>query len=157
MKLGVPKETRPGEQRVALVPGELGRLGAGVDVLVQRGAGELALYSDKDYQAAGATLVDGAAELYRAAELVVKVQPPTLEEVDLLSEETSLLSFLAPSAYLDVVKATGQPQDNGLQLRAGARISRAQVMDVLSSQATVAGYRAVLWRPTARPSSSRSL
>ena len=55
MKLGVPKETRAGEQRVALVPGELGRLGAGIDVLVQRGAGELALYSDKDYRAAGAT------------------------------------------------------------------------------------------------------
>ena len=144
MKLGVPKETRPGEQRVALVPGELGRLGAGVDVLVQRGAGELALYSDKDYQAAGATLVDGAAELYRAAELVVKVQPPTLEEVDLLSEETSLLSFLAPSAYLDVVRQLASRKITAYSFELVPRISRAQVMDALSSQATVAGYKAVL-------------
>ena len=101
MKVVVPKERRPGEQRVALVPDELARLaGAGVEIAVERGAGELALYPDTDYEAAGAKLVDGGNRLYDGADLVVKVQPPTLEEADELPEGISLLSFLAPSGHL---------------------------------------------------------
>jgi len=144
VKLAVPKETRPGEQRVALVPGELGRLAGGVEVLVQRGAGEFALYEDKDYAAAGATLVDSAAELYQAADVVTKVQPPTVEEVDLLHEGAALLSFLAPSAYLDVVRCLTRRKVTSFSFELVPRISRAQVMDALSSQAMVAGYKAVL-------------
>ena len=80
----------------------------------------------------------------RAAELVVKVQPPTLEEVDLLTEGLPVLSFLAPSAYLDVVRQLASRKITAYSFELVPRISRAQVMDALSSQATVAGYKAVL-------------
>ena len=94
MKLAVPKELAPGEQRVALVPGDLARLtGAGVETSVQRGAGALALYADKDYEEAGAKLVDGAGELFDGADLVAKVQPPTMGEVDQLREGTCPAQF----------------------------------------------------------------
>ncbi len=144
MKLAVPKETKPGEQRVALVPSELSRLGGGVDVLVQSGAGEAALFPDSEYEAAGATVVPTAAELYRQADMVVKVQAPSLEEVDLLAEGASTLSFLAPSAYPDVVRRLAARRVTAYSFELVPRISRAQVVDALSSQATVAGYRAVL-------------
>lgn len=143
VKLVVPKEVRPGEQRVALVPGELARL-SGVDVLVESGAGELALHPDHEYEAAGAALAGNAAELYEAADVVAKVQPPTLEEVDLYPEGVSLLSLLAPSAYLDVVRSLVARKVTAYSFELVPRISRAQAMDALSSQATVAGYKAVL-------------
>jgi len=145
VKLAVPKEIRPGEQRVAVVPGELGRLsGAGIEVLVQHGAGELALFTDGDYEAAGATVVDSAPELYRAADLVAKVQPLVLEEVDLLPEGGAVLSFLAPSASLELVRRLASRKVTAFSFELVPRISRAQAMDALSSQATVAGYKAVL-------------
>ncbi len=145
MRLAVPTETKPGEQRVAVVPGDLARLaGAGIEVVVQRGAGDAALYPDHDYESAGASLASGAEEVYTGADLVAKVQPPTLEEVNILPPGTSVLSFLAPSAYLDVVKALAGRQATAYSFELVPRISRAQAMDALSSQATVAGYRAVL-------------
>ena len=143
MKLAVPKETRSGETRVSLVPAELSRL-SGVEVLVQRGAGEAALYTDADYEASGATLLSATDELYASADLVAKVQPPTLEEVELFPEGSSLLSFLAPSAYLDVVAALARRKVTSYSFELVPRTSRAQPMDALSSQATVAGYRAAL-------------
>ncbi|MCL6091847.1 MAG: Re/Si-specific NAD(P)(+) transhydrogenase subunit alpha [Actinobacteria bacterium] len=147
MKLVVPKETRSGETRVSLVPSELSRL-RGVEVVVQRGAGEGALYSDADYEASGAALVSSAEELYRSADLVAKVQPPTLEEVEMLPEGSSLLSFLAPASYLDVVGALAKRKVTSYSFELVPRTSRAQPMDALSSQATVAGYRAALLAAT---------
>lgn len=147
MKLVVPKETRSGETRVSLVPSELSRL-RGVEVVVQRGAGEGALYSDADYEASGAALVGSAEELYRSADLVAKVQPPTLEEVEMLPEGSSLLSFLAPASYLDVVGALAKRKVTSYSFELVPRTSRAQPMDALSSQATVAGYRAALLAAT---------
>ena len=145
MKVVVPKERRPGEQRVALVPGELARLaGAGVEIIVERGAGELALYPDTDYEAAGAKLVDGGNRLYDGADLVVKVQPPTLDEADELPEGISLLSFLAPSGHLELVRHLANRKVTAFSFELVPRISRAQEMDALSSQSTCAGYRAVL-------------
>ena len=145
MRLAVPKETRPGEQRVALVPGDLARLaGVGIEVVVERGAGGPALYTDHDYESAGATLAPGAEEVYAGADLVAKVQPPTLAEVGIFPSGISVLSFLAPSAYLDVVEALVHRQATAFSFELVPRISRAQSMDALSSQATVAGYRAVL-------------
>jgi NAD(P) transhydrogenase subunit alpha len=143
VKLAVPKETRPGETRVALVPSELSRL-AGVEVLVERGAGEASLYPDDEYEAAGATLAGSASELYACADLVAKVQPPTPEEVAVMAEGCSLLSFLAPSAYLRVVEALVRRKVTAYSFELVPRTSRAQPMDALSSQATVAGYKAVL-------------
>jgi NAD(P) transhydrogenase subunit alpha len=143
VKLAVPLETKPGERRVALTPSELSRL-SGIEVLVEQGAGEAALYPDSDYEAAGALLVEGAEELYREADLVVKVNPPTLDEVDHLPEGVTLLSFLAPSAHLELVARLAARKATAFSFELLPRISRAQVMDALSSQATVAGYRAVL-------------
>ena len=145
MKLAVPKELRPGEQRVALVPAELTRLAAiGVEVSVQSGAGAPALYPDEDYEAAGAKVVEGRGELFDGTDLVAKVLPPTIEEVDELPEGTSLLSFLAPSAHLEVVRRLADRKITAFSFELVPRISRAQAMDALSSQSTVAGYRAVL-------------
>jgi H+-translocating NAD(P) transhydrogenase subunit alpha len=145
MKLVVPKELTPGEQRVALVPGELARLtSSGVEVAVQRGAGELALYADEDYEAAGAKVFGRSNELFDGADLVAKVQPPMVSEVDGLPEGVSLLSFLAPSANLDVVRRLADRRITAFSFELLPRISRAQQMDALSSQATVAGYKAVL-------------
>lgn len=143
MKLAVPKETRSGETRVSLVPAELSRL-SGVEVLVQRGAGEAALYTDAEYEASGATLISATDELYGSADLVAKVQPPTLEEVELFPEGSSLLSFLAPGTFLDVVAALARRKVTSYSFELVPRTSRAQPMDALSSQATVAGYRAAL-------------
>ncbi|HTT91113.1 MAG TPA: Re/Si-specific NAD(P)(+) transhydrogenase subunit alpha [Acidimicrobiales bacterium] len=145
MKLVVPKELTPGEQRVALVPGELARLtSSGVEVAVQQGAGELALYADEDYEAAGAKVSGRSNELFDGADLVAKVQPPMVSEVDGLPEGVSLLSFLAPSANLDVVRRLADRRITAFSFELVPRISRAQQMDALSSQATVAGYKAVL-------------
>ena len=82
MRLAVPKETKLGEQRVAVVPGDLARLtGVGIEVVVQSGAGDAALYTDHDYESAGATLALGAEEVYAGADLIAKVNAPTLDEV----------------------------------------------------------------------------
>jgi len=143
VKLAVPTEVRPGEQRVALVPSELARL-PGVEVLVQRGAGDRALFPDHDYEEAGATVVERPEELYRQADMVAKVQPLTLAEADLMPEGASSLSFLAPSAHLDLVRRLADRKVTAYSFELVPRISRAQAMDALSSQATVAGYRAVL-------------
>lgn len=145
MKLAVPKETSAGEQRVALVPGELARLRAiGIDVAVQSGAGEAALYPDRDYEEAGASLYREVRELYQGADLVAKVRAPAPEEAQLLPEGVSLLSFLAPSAHLDLVRVLAQRKVTAFSFELLPRISRAQAMDALSSQATVAGYKGAL-------------
>jgi NAD(P) transhydrogenase subunit alpha len=145
MKLSVPKELTPGEQRVALVPGELARLtGVGVDVVVQSGAGALALYPDEEYETAGAKVVESTRELFDGADLIAKVLAPTVEEADQLPEGVSLLSFLAPSAHLPLVRRLVDLQVTAFSFELVPRISRAQAMDALSSQSTVAGYRAAL-------------
>jgi NAD(P) transhydrogenase subunit alpha len=145
MRLAVPKETKLGEQRVAVVPGDLARLtGVGIEVVVQSGAGDAALYTDHDYESAGATLAPAAEEVYAGADLIAKVNAPTLDEVGIFPSGISVLSFLAPSSHLDVVKALAARQATAFSFELVPRISRAQAMDALSSQATVAGYRAVL-------------
>jgi NAD(P) transhydrogenase subunit alpha len=145
MKLVVPKETSAGEQRVALVPGELARLRAiGIDIAVQSGAGEAALYPDRDYEEAGASLHRQVRDLYQGADLVAKVRAPTPQEAQLLPEGVSLLSFLAPSAHLDLVRVLVQRKVTAFSFELLPRISRAQAMDALSSQATVAGYKGAL-------------
>jgi H+-translocating NAD(P) transhydrogenase subunit alpha len=145
MKLAVPKELTAGEQRVALVPGELTRVaGIGVDVVVQAGAGALALYPDEEYEAAGAKVVERSRDLFDGADLVAKVLPPTIDEVNQMPEGISILSFLAPSAQLPLVRRLVERRDTAFSFELVPRISRAQAMDALSSQSTVAGYRAVL-------------
>ncbi len=145
MKLAVVTESRAGETRVALVPEVAGKLaGSGIDVAVQSGAGSKARFPDAAYEAAGATVVADAAQAVSGAAVVVRVQPPTVEEVAQLPDGVSVVSFLQPVASSEVVKALAGKGATVYSLDLLPRISRAQAMDALSSQATVGGYRAGL-------------
>ncbi len=145
MKIGVPKETAADERRVALTPDVAGRLGkSGLAVLVERGAGEAASFGDEAYQAAGATVVPAAAALFRQSDVVLKVQPPSRGEVRLCREGAALVAVFQPSAARDAVAALAARKVTAFSLALLPRITRAQAMEVLSSQATVAGYKAVL-------------
>ena len=138
--IGVPRETAAGERRVALVPKVIERLNAaGLAVVVETGAGTGALIPDAQYEQAGATIGDP----WRA-DLVVKVNPPTADEIGLLKPESTVVGFLAPRAHPEVAEALTKAGVQAFALEAIPRISRAQVMDALSSQANVAGYKAVL-------------
>ena len=144
MRIGVPAETRPHERRVALVPDGVAKLTkAGCTVIVQRGAGTGAYLPDADFEAAGATIVGSAAEAF-AADLVLKVQRPTAEEAALLREGTALVSFLAPAASADLLGALAGRKVTAFAMELVPRTTKAQSMDALSSQATIAGYKAIL-------------
>jgi len=140
----VPKETASGELRVALVPEVVAKLtAAGHEVVVQEGAGDGALIPDHQYTDAGATLALGAAEVF-GAELVVKVAPPSDDEVALLGPSSTLIGFLAPLTNGAGITALAGSGATSFAMEAIPRISRAQAMDALSSQANIAGYRAAL-------------
>lgn len=144
MKIGVPTEIRPGETRVAATPETVKKLSAGGNqVLVQAGAGRQASFPDEAYAAAGATLLPDAAQVYAQAELVLKVQAPQESELALLRAGQILLGMLNPfdAQGLEKLAATGV---TGFSLEAAPRITRAQSLDVLSSQANIAGYKAVI-------------
>jgi len=144
MRIGVPAETRPHERRVALVPDGVAKLTkAGCDVLIQRGAGAAAYLPDADYEAAGATIVASAAEAL-GADLVLKVQRPTAEEASQLREGAALVSFLAPGTSGDLLTALTGRKVTAFAMELVPRTTQAQSMDALSSQATIAGYKAVL-------------
>lgn len=142
MKLGVPKEVLPGERRVAITPDVVPLLKkAGLDVMVQSGAGIAAHFTDAEYAQAGATLT---AEVWTSADLVIKVQPPREEEINQLRAGAVLVSLLQPASNAERIGTLASRQVTALALELLPRISRAQKMDVLSSQATVAGYQAAL-------------
>jgi len=142
MKIGVPKEIVPGERRVALTPDATAALvKGGLQVVVERGAGEGAFHSDAAFEAAGARIV---ADIYTEADVVLKVQKPTLDEVDRLREGTVLVSFLQALTSADLVQRLAARRITSFGMEGIPRISRAQKMDALSSQANIAGYRAAL-------------
>ncbi len=144
MKIGVPKETAEGERRVGLVPEVVKRLtDQGHEVLVQRGAGAGALIPDSAFEEAGAQMVDDAAPAL-SADVVIKVAAPNAEETAQLGPNSVLIAFLGPLTNGDGVKAIAQTGATSFALEAVPRISRAQSMDALSSQANIAGYRAAL-------------
>jgi NAD(P) transhydrogenase subunit alpha len=142
--VGVLRETLPGERRVALVPeGVKVLVKAGIEVRAETGAGEAAGFGDGEYEAAGGRVEDGAA-LRAAADVLLKVQPPSDSEVAALRPGSALVGLLRP---LDDPQRAARLAERGVtafSLELVPRITRAQAMDVLSSQATVAGYRAVL-------------
>jgi len=141
MRIGVPRETATGERRVALVPEIVGKLvPAGFEVLVQRGAGEAASFPDAAYEEAGARLVDDWAD----AEAVVKVQKPSEEEAGRLREGQVLIGFLQPLTDPEGIEQLAQLGVVAFAMESIPRITRAQPMDALSSQATVSGYEATL-------------
>ena len=144
MKIGVPKETAANERRVALVPETVRKLtGKGLEVVVERGAGSAALIPDEQYSEAGATLTDNLDDVY-SADVVVKVAPPDAEEAVRLQSSGVLIGFLQPLTNGDGVRAVAATGVTSFAMEAIPRISRAQSMDALSSQANIAGYKAVL-------------
>ncbi len=143
MIIGVPRESASGETRVAFIPEIVGKwTKGGAEVHVQKGAGDAASFLDEAYTAVGARIV-GKAEAF-GADVVVKVQRPTVEEVAKLKTGGFYVSFVYPVQNLDVVKALVDRKTTCYAMDAVPRISRAQTMDALSSMATVAGYKAVL-------------
>jgi len=145
MKVGVPKETAAGERRVALVPEVAKRLAeAGVEIHVERNAGIEAGFTDTAYEEVGARVVADAAALYREADLVCKVQRPSPEEVGKLREGQALVAFLQPLVNAELVRSLAERRVTAFSMDAIPRITRAQPMDALSSQATVAGYKAAV-------------
>ena len=149
MKIGVPKETAANERRVALVPDTVGRLvKTDLEVAVQQGAGVAAAFPDEAYRAAGAGLVATPADVFGRSDVVLKVQPPSTAEVALCREGAALVALFQPAAERDVVAALAARNVTAFSLALLPRITRAQPMDVLSSQATVAGYKAVLLAAT---------
>jgi len=150
MKIGVPKEIRPGERRVAATPESVSRLiKLGFDVMLEAGAGGGAAFPDADYVKAGATVVDDPLALWAAADIVLKVQPPEQHptrghEADLLREGTVLVSFIWPAKNTELIERLAKRKATVLAMDQVPRVTRAQKMDALSSMANIAGYRAVI-------------
>jgi NAD(P) transhydrogenase subunit alpha len=145
MKIAVPRETAEGETRVALTPQIVGQLVAdGLGVIVQAGAGEASSNLDEAYREAGATIVPDAAQLYSQADVVLRVGRPSDEEVEMLRDGTVLIGTLGTLAKPELAQALARRGVTAISMDAIPRITRAQSMDTLSSQATVGGYKAVL-------------
>jgi NAD(P) transhydrogenase subunit alpha len=145
MKIAVPRETAPGETRVALTPQIAGQLVSdGAEVLVQAGAGDASSNTDEAYREAGATIVPDAPALYSQAELVLRVGRPSDEEVEMLRKGTVLIGTLGTLAKPELAQKLAKRGVTSISMDAIPRITRAQSMDTLSSQATVGGYKAVL-------------
>ena len=144
MRVSVPRETAPGERRVALVPETVSKLrSAGFDVRIERAAGSAAGFSDEEYADAGAELAEGAA-LLEGADSIARVARPSVGEVDAMSPGTVLIGFLDPLTDSDGIARLRQREIVAFAMESIPRITRAQSMDALSSQATVAGYKAVI-------------
>jgi NAD(P) transhydrogenase subunit alpha len=141
--VAVPKEQAPEERRIALVPeiaGKFTKLGA--SIIIEKNLGERAHFPDSHYQEV--KIVDSAEALYQQAEVVLKVQPPTEAEIEQMKEGTLVIGFMAPHRYPERVAKLRDRKITSLAMELVPRISRAQSMDALSSQAAIAGYKAVL-------------
>src|SRR6266851_1371817 len=142
MIVSIPKETFPGEQRVALVPELVPKLTkASLEVIVQCGAGESAGFLDAEYEGKGARLEE---EVFGKADILLKVQPPTIDEIGRMNEDSFLISFLQPYTNTTAIKALAARRITAFSMEFMPRITRAQSMDALSAMSTVAGYKAVL-------------
>lgn len=145
MRIAVPKETRPGERRVAIVPESCKKLAkAGVSVVVQAGAGAAAYLPDADYVQAGATIEQDAAALLSDADLIARVQPPDSAEVDRLKRGAMLIAALLPARNAELVQRLAARGVSAFSTDCVPRSTRAQSMDTLSSMANIAGYKAAL-------------
>jgi len=151
MLVGIPKEIISNEMRVAAVPDTVGKMvKGGMEVLVEAGAGAGSFISDEEYVKAGARIVPETEQLFALSDLILKVQKPVMNdrtkkhEVDMMKEGACLITFLQPHANLDIVLKLVVRKISAFSMDAVPRISRAQMMDALSSMSTVAGYKAVL-------------
>jgi NAD(P) transhydrogenase subunit alpha len=142
VRIGVPKESKAGERRVAATPKTVEQIiKLGYEVAIEAGAGTAASFEDAAYAAAGADVVGGEAW---DADIIFKINAPTAEEVERLHEGQAIASLLAPALNPDLVQALAARGVTALAMDAVPRISRAQSLDVLSSMANIAGYRAVV-------------
>jgi len=151
MKVAIPKESRPGERRVAATPETIARLKKlGFEVLVESQAGANASFYDDDYASAGATVVSDTRQLWQDADIVLKVQPPDqhgtlgVHEVELIRPGATLISFLWPGKNKSLVERLAARKVTAIAMDQVPRITRAQKMDALSSMANIAGYRSVI-------------
>ena len=145
MRIGIPAESRKHEQRVAATPASLKRFNKqGFTVLVEKGAGLKAGFSDEQYRAEGAEIAQDRLELFEKADIIVKVQPPNIEEAALYRSGQLGMSYMYFNEHEDVLKRLANAGSSYIAMDAIPRISRAQKMDVLSSMANISGYRAVI-------------
>jgi NAD(P) transhydrogenase subunit alpha len=152
MKIAIAKETELGERRVACVPDVVRRLaGEQTEIWVSSGAGEAAFWSDEDYKEAGAQIESDPTTLWSQADILVKVAPPKPEEIEALRPGSVLIGLLNPWGNLELMQQLAQKQVTALAMEAIPRTSKAQSMDALSSQASIAGYKATLIAATALP------
>jgi H+-translocating NAD(P) transhydrogenase subunit alpha len=152
MKIAVIKETSPGEQRVALIPDLVSRLvKQGLEVWIEAGAGVKSFWSDQAYAEAGAQIVATTDDLWHNADVVVKVGVPTQAETSKMRSGATLISFLNPLGNPELVAHLAQAGVTTLAMELIPRSSRAQSLDALSSQASIAGYKAVLLAAAALP------
>lgn len=145
MKIGIPKERRPGENRVALSPEVTKSLTtAGFSVHIESGAGVNSYFSDEDYRNAGATIENSANAIYSASDIVIKVNAPDASEISGMKKGAVLISFMWAATNPDLVANCEKAGITSFSMDAIPRISRAQKMDALSSQSNLAGYKTVL-------------
>jgi NAD(P) transhydrogenase subunit alpha len=145
LKIGAPKETRPGELRVAVTPESIARLrDMGLDVTVQRGAGTASGIDDEQYVAAGATIVENAEAIFGESDIVLKVRAPTEAEAGSLRQDAVVISLLEPERHEAIPAIIAGRGASAIALERIPRITRAQKMDVLSSMANLSGYRAII-------------
>jgi len=145
VKIGTPKETFEGENRVAMTPDSALQLQKlGYECVIESGAGDAAGFSNATYKAAGVEVVKTAAALFKAADVVAKVRPPSEIEIKRLRDGQTLISFFNPAANTDLMEASAKRGATVIAMDMVPRISRAQKMDALSSMANIAGYRAVI-------------
>lgn len=146
MKIGSPKETFAGEARVALTPQSALQLQKlGYEVAIESGAGEAARFSDADYKEAGVEVIKGAAALWKACDIIIKVRAPEgAAEIKRIQDGQTLISFIWPAQSEKLLKKLNEKKVTCLAMDMVPRISRAQKMDALSSMANIAGYRAVI-------------
>lgn len=143
IKIGVPKEIAEGERRVAMEPSVITKLGKlGAEVIIETGAGAAAYLPDDHFK--GATIVDSRKEILSTSDIIFQLQAPRLEDVDLMTEGTTLLAMLQPHNNLELVKKLREKNITSYAMELVPRITRAQSMDILSSQAAIAGYKAAI-------------
>ena len=144
MRVGIIKESLEGERRIAAVPETVAKMTkAGTEVLVESGAGSDSFISDGEFETAGARIAPRD-EVLSGSDVIIKVNKPTLEEIDKMKEGAILISFLQPFASPDVIKKLAERKVSSLSMEMVPRITRAQRMDALSTMSTVAGYKVVL-------------
>ena len=145
MIIGIPKELDQNESRSAITSGTIkSYIKFGFKIIVESGAGEPSHISDNDLTEAGAEIIEGSSNLYKKADIIVKVNPPTPDEIDLIDEGKLLVSFMQTMKEKEIVKKLQSKKINAISMHLIPRTTLAQKMDALSSQSNIAGYKAVL-------------